>query len=295
MSEVFRTPDERFEALDGYSFAPHCMDLARSLEGLRMHFVDEGEGSPVLLLHGEPTWAYLYRKMIPSLAASHRVLAPDFIGFGRSDKVTERGWYSYDGHVESLRQFVEQLDLHDVTLVVQDWGGPIGLRYAVECPERIARLVILNTGIFRPGPNWPSPGFLAWRAFAESTPDLPIGMVLQGATATDLSPDVLAGYEAPFPDAASKAGAAAFPLLVPMTEEDPGADAMVATGEALASWDKPTLVAFSDQDPVFPQKAGERLADRIPGATFTPIAGASHFLQEDKGEAIADHILAFVG
>jgi haloalkane dehalogenase len=295
MADVFRTPEERFGDLDGYSFEPSYLDLAGDLAGLRLHFVDEAEGDPILLLHGEPTWAYLYRKMIPALAGSGRVVAPDYIGFGRSDKVTDIGWYSYDRHVDSIEQLVEELDLTGITIVVQDWGGPIGLRCAVEHPDRFARLVILNTGIFRPGPNWPSEGFLQWRNFAERNPDLPIGFVLQGATTTELSDATVAGYEAPFPTPESKAGAAAFPLIVPMSEEDPGAKEMAEVSEALARWEKPTLVAFSDSDPVFPLRAGERMAERIPGAgPFVPIEGASHFLQEDRGEDIAAVIVSFL-
>lgn len=295
MADVFRTPDERFGDLDGYAFEPSYLDLAGDLAGLRLHFVDEGEGHPILLLHGEPTWAYLYRKMIPALAGSGRVVAPDYIGFGRSDKVTDIGWYSYDRHVDSIEQLVEELDLTGITIVVQDWGGPIGLRCAVENTDRFARLVILNTGIFRPGPNWPSEGFLQWRNFAERNPDLPIGFVLQGATTTELSDATVAGYEAPFPTPQSKAGAAAFPLIVPISEEDPGAKEMAEVSEALARWERPTLVAFSDSDPVFPLRAGERMAERIPGAgPFVPIDGASHFLQEDKGKQIAAVILSFL-
>lgn len=291
--DVTRTPDERFENLPGYAFAPHYLELEDDLSGLRLHYVEEGGGTPILLLHGEPTWSYLYRNMIPLLARSGRVVAPDLIGFGRSDKVTEIGWYSYDRHVGSIVQLVERLDLSGITLVVQDWGGPIGLRVAVEHRERFDRLVILNTGIFRPGPNWPTPGFLQWRSFAESNPDLPIGFLIQGGTATELAEDVIAAYEAPFPDAASKAGAAALPLLVPLDEDDPGAREMIGVADHLTRWEGPVLVAFSDKDPIFPQSAGERLAERIPGARFVPIEGASHFLQEDQGEAIAAHIAAF--
>ena len=295
MNEVFRTPDERFESLVGYAFDPHYAELRGDLDGLRMHYVDEGEGAPVLLLHGEPTWAYLYRKMIPALAGLGRVVVPDLIGFGRSDKPTDRAWYSYDRHCSAIVQLIEDLELNDITIVVQDWGGPIGLRVAVENEERFARLVILNTGIFRPGPRWPNPGFLAWREFAEKNPDLPIGSIIQGATTSDLTPEVIAAYEAPFPDAASKAGAAQFPLLVPLTEDDPGAAEMGATADALTRWEKPALVAFSDSDPIFPQRAGEKLAERIPGAVdFVPIEGASNFLQEDKGEDIAQHIARFL-
>ena len=296
MAEVFRTPDERFEGLEGYAFSPNYCDLGGSLGGLRMHHVDEGSGDPILLLHGEPTWAYLYRKMIPLLSKSSRVIAPDLIGFGRSDKVTDIGWYTYDAHCDSVVQLLEALDLNDITLVVQDWGGPIGLRVATEHPERFARLVILNTGVFRPGPGWPTPGFSAWRTWAEQNPDMPIGFVIQGATVTDLPDAVIAGYEAPFPTPESKAGPASFPLLVPLTEEDPGAAEMAVVRERVDAWTKPALVCFSDSDPVFPQRAGEKMAERIPGAAdFVPIAGAGHFLQEDRGEEIAAHVGRFIG
>lgn len=295
MTEVFRTPDERFDGLPGYPFAPRYLELGRALGGLRMHFVEEGSGDPILLLHGEPTWSYLYRKMIPSLSQERRVIAPDLIGFGRSDKPTDRDWYTYDRHCDSIVQLIEHLDLGDITVVVQDWGGPIGLRVATEHPDRFAGLVILNTGVFRPGPRWPSPGFVAWREYAANNPDLPIGSIIQGATATHLPDDVVAAYEAPFPDAPSKAGAARFPLLVPMTADDAGAVEMGRVADALTRWEKPALVAFSDSDPIFPQRAGEKLAERIPGAVgFVPIEGASHFLQEDKGEGIAAHILSFL-
>ena len=296
--DVFRTPDERFTGLTAYTFEPNYADLSGEMAGLRMHYVQAGEpggSETILLLHGEPTWAFLYRKMIPGLASSARVIAPDFIGFGRSDKVTEIGWYSYQRHCDALLQLIEALDLSNITLVVQDWGGPIGLRVATENPDRFARLVILNTGVFRPGPGWPTPGFAAWRKWAEENPDMPIGSVIQGATSSELPDDVIAGYEAPFPNPASKAGAAAFPLLVPLTADDPGAAEMAAVREALGRWEKPALVAFSDSDPIFPLRAGERMAERIPGAVgFVGIEGASHFLQEDAGEEIAGHVAAFI-
>lgn len=292
--DVFRTPDDRFDDLPGYPFAPNYFDLSGDLDGLRMHYLDEGDGDVVLCLHGEPTWSYLYRKMIPGLSASHRVIAPDYVGFGRSDKPTDISWYSYDRHVDSIVQLLEHLEVRNVTICVQDWGGPIGLRVAVEHPERFARLVILNTGIMRPGPNWPTPAFMQWRDFAEKNPDLPVGFIIQASTVTDLSPEVIAGYEAPWPDAASKAGVAAFPLLVPLSEDDPGAAEMIRTGNALSGWGAPVLVAFSDSDPIFPQEAGIRMSERIPGATFVPIADASHFLQEDKGQEIAAVIGSFL-
>ena len=290
-TEIFRTPDDRFERLPGYDFAPHYAEI----DGLRLHYVDEGarEGTPIVCFHGEPTWAYLYRKMLPPLvAAGHRVICPDYAGFGRSDKPTDRGWYSYDGHVELMTALLDRLELRGATVVVQDWGGPIGLRWAVEHEERVERLVVLNTGIFT---GRVSKGFLAWRDFAQKNPDLPVGFVLQGATKSELAPEVVAAYEAPFPSPESKAGAAQFPLLVPTEEDGPGASQMRAVADALSRWQKPALVAFSDSDPVFPHpKSGQVFCDRIPGARpQVTIAGAAHFLQEDEGEQITDEMLAF--
>jgi haloalkane dehalogenase len=285
--DVFRTPDERFESLPGFPYQPHY----RTVDDLRLHHVDEGSGGTVLCFHGEPTWSYLYRHMLDRLVfAGHRVVCPDFVGFGRSDKPTDRGWYSYERHVESVTGHLEQVELEDVTVVVQDWGGPIGLRWAVEHPHLVARLVILNTGLFS---GRVSKGFMAWRDFAERTPDLPIGMIVQGATTTDLPDDVVAAYEAPFPTAESKAGAAQFPLLVPLGPEDVGAAEMAAVREALSAWDKPVLVAFSDTDPVFPYpRSGEQFTLLIPTAgEQVRIEGAAHFLQEDRGVEIVEAML----
>jgi haloalkane dehalogenase len=291
VAEVFRTPDERFAGLSGYPFEPHYAEVG----GLRMHYVDEGAGEPIVCFHGEPSWAYLYRKIVPPLVdGGHRVVCPDLVGFGRSDKPTDRGWYSYDRHTEQVSRLLAGLDLERATVVVQDWGGPIGLRWAVENSDRVARLVVMNTGLFT---GRVSKGFLAWRDFAERNPDLPVGFVVQGATSTELPDDVVAAYEAPFPTPESKAGAAQFPLLVPTEEGAPGAAEMLAVIEQLRAWDKPALVAFSDQDPVFPfPQAGEQFAQMIPGAgEQVRIEGASHFLQEDRGELIAKHILRFSG
>jgi haloalkane dehalogenase len=287
--DVFRTPDERFADLPGYDFEPHYAQVG----DLRMHYLDEGEGPPVVCFHGEPSWAYLYRTMIaPLVAGGHRVVCPDLAGFGRSDKPTDQGWYSYDRHVATVSAVLEELDLSDATVVVQDWGGPIGLRWAVQNANRVAALVILNTGLFT---GRVSKGFMQWRDFAERNPDLPIGFVVNGATATELAPEVVAAYEAPFPDAASKAGAARFPLLVPIAEGDPGAKEMAEVREALGRWDKPALVAFSDSDPVFPYpKSGEQFTGLIPVAgEQVCIEGAAHFLQEDRGERIAEEILSW--
>ena len=287
--DVFRTPDERFEALSGYDFDAHYQEI----DGLRLHYVDEGSGDPVVLFHGEPTWAYLYRKMITPLATRHRVIAPDYAGFGRSDKPTDRSFYTYDRHNELIAGLLEQLDLQRATVVVQDWGGPIGLRWAVENRDRVARLVIMNTALFV-ADSKPSEAFMAWRDFAERNPDLPIGFVLQSATKMELPQDVLDGYEAPFPNAESKAGAAQFPLIVPLEPNDPAAVKMSEIREELKRWEKPVLVAFSDSDPIFQPKVGQTLVDEIPGAEeLKVIEGASHFLQEDQGAKIADEILAF--
>ena len=292
--DVYRTPDARFQDLPGYPFKPHYAEVG----GMRMHYLDEGQGDPILLLHGEPDWSYLYRKMIPILATAFRVIAPDYLGFGRSDKPTDISWYTYDRHTESIQALVEHLDLHGVTLVVQDWGGPIGLRVATEMTDRFARLVILNTGLFSPGAGWPSEGFMSWRNFAERVGlDLPVGKVMQSSCATELDPETLAAYEAPWPTRESKAGVAAFPLLVPIRPGDPGAAEMDRVRESLKTWNVPALVMFSDGDPVFKPEVGQRFAEMLPGShdVMDLIRGASHMLQEDKGEEIANRILDWVG
>jgi haloalkane dehalogenase len=289
--DVFRTPDERFENLPGYEYEPHYVEV----DDLRLHHIDEGSGPTVLCFHGEPDWSYLYRHMVDALVArGQRVVCPDLVGFGRSDKPTDQGWYTYERHVEFATRHLDQLDLQDVTVVVQDWGGPIGLRWAVEHGDQVGRLVILNTGLFT---GRVSKGFMAWREFAERTPDLPIGRIMQGATTTDLDPEIVAAYEAPFPTPESKAGAQRFPLLVPLTPDDPGAAEMLSVKHALSWWDKPTLVAFSDGDPVFPYpKSGEQFTSLIPAAgEQVRIEGAAHFLQEDRGAAIVDAMLAAFG
>jgi haloalkane dehalogenase len=289
--DVFRTPDDRFENLPGFPYEPHYVEV----DGLRLHHVDEGSGQTVLCFHGEPSWGYLYRHTLERLVETgHRVVCPDLVGFGRSDKPTDQGWYTYERHVETVTAHLDQVELDDVTVVVQDWGGPIGLRWAVQHADQVGRLVILNTGLFT---GRVSRGFMAWREFAERTPDLPIGMIIQGATTTDLPAGVVAAYEAPFPNAESKAGAQRFPLLVPLTEDEPGVPEMIETREALASWDKPALVAFSDTDPVFPYpRAGERFVELLPTVDDqVRIEGAAHFLQEDRGRQIADAMLAAFG
>ena len=288
---VFRTPDERFEELPGYPYAPNYVEV----DGVRLHHIDEGEGPTVLCFHGEPDWSYLYRHMLDALVdAGHRVVCPDLVGFGRSDKPTEQAWYTYERHVEFVTRHLEQIELDDVTVVVQDWGGPIGLRWAVEHAEQVGRLVVMNTGLFT---GTVSKGFMAWREFAERTPDLPIGMIMQSATTTELAPEIVAAYEAPFPTPESKAGAQRFPLIVPLSAEDPGAREMAAVQDALGGWQKPALVAFSDSDPVFPYpQSGEVFTQLLPEAgEQVRIEGAAHFLQEDRGPQIVEAILARFG
>jgi len=288
--EVYRTPDERFEGLPGYDFEPRYVEQ----DGLRMHYVEEGAGAPVLLLHGEPSWAFLYRKMIPSLAAVARVVAPDYFGFGRSDKPTRIEEYSYDFHYASIEQLAQDLDVRDATVVVQDWGGPVGLRLAVEQPGRVARLVILNTGIG--AGRAPSPEWLRFREFVRRVgTDLVPGQLVRISCVSELADDVVAGYDAPFPTPESKAGVLAFPELVPTEVDHPSAPKMLEVRAALEQWDKPALVLFSDSDPIFSPAAAERLAARIPGAGPAEIvAAAAHFLQEEKGEEIAERIVSFL-
>jgi haloalkane dehalogenase len=287
---AYRTPDERFEGLPGYSFEPHYANQG----GLRMHYVDEGSGDPVLLLHGEPTWAFLYRKMIPRIAGIARVVAPDYFGFGRSDKPTRIEDYSYDFHYAAIERLVDELDLRELTVVVQDWGGPIGLRLAVERPARVARLVVLNTGIG--AGRAPSPEWLRFRDFMRRVGiEIVPGQLVRVSVVSELAADVVEAYNAPFPTPESKAGVLAFPELVPTELDHPSAATMLEVRSALESWEKPALVLFSDSDPIFTPAAAERMASRIPGAGPAEIvAGAGHFLQEEKGEEIAERIVRFL-
>jgi haloalkane dehalogenase len=288
---VYRTPHERFERLPGYAFRPRYVDQ----DGLRMHYVDEGNGEPILLLHGEPTWSFLYRKLIPPLSRSSRVLAPDYFGFGRSDKPVERSWYSFDRHYLSIERFVDELDLRDLTLVVHDWGGPIGLRLAVERPECVGRLVITQTGLL--AGRAPSEEWLRFRELVRRVgTEFQAGRLVQISCVTQLADEVVAAYDAPFPVSESKAGALMFPELVPTEPDHPSAHKMLEVREALKSWDRPALVVFSDSDPIFSPRVGEGFAELIPGAEPAEmLAGAGHFLQEDRGEDLGERIAAWLG
>lgn len=299
---LLRTPDERFRDLPAYDFVPHYVQFGAA----RVHYVDEGKGETVLLLHGEPSWCFLYRKMVPPLvAAGYRAVAPDFIGFGRSDKYAEIDDYTYQMHVDTLWSFIQQLGLRDLTFVMQDWGGLIGLRVAAEHPEVTARLVVMNTGLPAGdlGPKTPPDDelntgipFLRWRKFSREVADLPVGQLLQTATVSELPPDVVRAYEAPFPDVTYKAGAKAWPSLVPMFEDMPGVEENRRARAVLAEWRKPAITLFSDSDPI--TRGGDvTFRALIPSARDEPeitIRDAGHFLQEDKGEELATVVVSFI-
>jgi haloalkane dehalogenase len=293
--EILRTPDDRFEGLPGYDFRPHYTEVGR----VRMHYVDEGpdDAPPVLLLHGEPSWSFLYRKMIPVLShAGLRAIAPDLIGFGRSDKPVERSTYTYQRHVDWVSRFIAALELTDITLVCQDWGGLIGLRLAAEQPHRFARIVAANT--FLPTGDSPaSEAFKSWRKYSQEAPDFDAGSIVQMGCTSHLPPEVVAAYNAPFPDERYKAGARQFPTLVPISPDDPATAANRKAWESLRRWQKPFLTAFSDSDPIT-RGADVLLRNEIPGTQeqkHTTITAAGHFLQEDKGEELANVVVEFVG
>ena len=285
--DVLRTPDSRFADLPDFPWEPR---YAQTSDDLRMAYLDEGTGPVVLLLHGEPSWSYLYRTMIPVLVdAGYRVIAPDLIGFGRSDKPAQLADYTYARHMEWLRSVIfDALDLTDITLVCQDWGGLLGLRMVAEHPDRFSRVVAANTGLPDGTRRLPEAWWL-FHDFVQATPDLPIGFLVKSGCATEMSPEVMAAYDAPFPDASYKAGARAFPGLIPQDPDNPATPDNQRAWEVLRTWDKPFLCAFSDSDPI--TGGGDRdLIAKIPGTAGQPhttIAGGGHFLQEDRGPALA--------
>jgi len=294
MRDCVRTPDSRFEGLPDYDYAPHYVDI----DSMRMHYVDEGprDGEVVLLLHGEPSWSYLYRHMIPPLRdAGLRVIAPDLIGFGKSDKPTRKTDYSYAGHVGWMTAFIEALDLSGINLFCQDWGSLIGLRVAAENEHRFARIALGN-GALPTGDQAIPKAFKIWRTFALYSPWFPIGRILQMGTVDELSAAEVAAYDAPFPSARYKAGARAFPKLVPTTPDDPARDANRAAWDVFRQWTKPFLTTFSNRDPIM--RGGEKVwQDSVPGAQgqeHVIIRNAGHFLQDDKGPELAEVLIRFI-
>ena len=292
--KALRTPDARFDNLIDYAFTPRYLEV----DGLRLHYVDEGpaDADPVLLLHGEPSWSYLYRHMIPPLVAGgHRVIAPDLIGFGKSDKPANKNDYSYAGHVDWMRQFIERIDLGNITLFCQDWGSLIGLRVAAENEHRFARIVLSNGGLPTGDQEMPK-AFKIWRAFALYSPWFPIGRIIQAGTVAELPANVVAAYDAPFPSSQYKAGARAFPALVPTRPDNPASAANRAAWEAYGKWEKPFLTSFSNRDPI--TRGGEKpWQTHVPGASkqnHVKIKNAGHFLQEEKAPELAAVLNEFV-
>lgn len=294
MTDAVRTPEDRFRDLPDFPYEPHHGEW----EGLRLARIDEGprDAPTVVLLHGEPTWSFLYRRMIPPLlAAGLRVVAPDLPGFGRSDKPTDRGWYSWRRMYDAVGAQIELAGVEGpLILVVHDWGGVAGLPWAVDHSERLAGLVILDTALYVPGAE-PSPAWQAFRDFVERSDQLPSGFLVQGGSATELPDEVVAAYDAPFHEDAAHAGALALPVVVPTGDDDEGAREQWAANQALASFEVPTLILWGEDDQILTPRIGRRWADTIPGCvgmeTFSP---ASHFLQEDQGPVLGERIATFV-
>ncbi|MGH1366402.1 MAG: haloalkane dehalogenase [Calditrichia bacterium] len=293
--KALRTPDSQFQNLPGYNFQPNYCDV----DDLRMHYVDENPDGDetVVMLHGEPSWSYLYRKMIPRFAAAgHRAIAPDLIGFGRSDKPEKQEDYTYQKHIDWMKALLfEHLNLQDITLFVQDWGGLIGLRLVAENPEKFKRLVIANT--FLPtGDQGANDAFMQWQKLSQTIEIFDVGRIINKATVSPLSPEVIAAYDSPFPDERYKSGARIFPMLVPITPDNPASASNRAAWQKLVTFDKPVLTLFSDKDPIM-SGLDRIFQSKLPGAAGQPhdtIRDAGHFLQEDKGEEIADKITAFI-
>ena len=291
MTEILRTPDEAFAAVPDYPYEPHYFDW----HGIRMHYLDEGAGPPVILFHGEPTWSFLYRKVIPPLVeAGYRCIAPDYVGLGKSDKPVGDAFYTYDMHTESVTALLGSLELEDATVVGQDWGGPIGLRYAVGHEATVSRLVILNTGLFTGRGTMPE-AWLRFRDWVARTPDMPVDYLMARSEAHPWGEAVLAAYGAPFPTVDHKAGVRRFPMMVPLSADDPGATEMLEVRRQLGRWEHPAYVLFSTGDPVFTPRTGERFAELIPGAgPLETIDDAGHFLQEDQGDEVGRRIAAWL-
>ena len=289
-----RTPDDRFANVPGYPFKPNYVEV----DGLRIHYLDEGSNADetVLLLHGEPSWSYLYRKMIPILTnAGFRAVAPDLVGFGKSDKPVDREAFTYQSHVDWVAGFIQNLDLQNMTLIGQDWGGLIGLRLAAENEARFKRIVAANT--FLPtGDRKPGEAFFRWREFSQQTPVFNVGKIVNGGCVSDMPAEIIAAYDAPFPDESHKAGARQFPMIVPVTPDDPASIPNRKAWQVLQKWQKPFLTAFSNSDPI--TRGGDAIFQKlIPGAQnqkHTIIKGAGHFLQEDKGEDLANVVVQFI-
>ncbi len=294
MMEIIRTPDERFENLAGYDFRPNYLHV----NGLRLHYVDEGTvaSETILLMHGEPSWAFLYRHMIPPLVESgFRVIAPDLIGFGRSDKPMKQADHSYQKHVEWIASWMKTINLKNITMFCQDWGSLIGLRVAIENKERFKRIILANGGL-PTGEQRMNEAFLRWREFSRNSRQFKIERIIQGGTVTKLTKKVLQGYAAPFPDDSYMAGARIMPSLVPISTDDPEHEANKRAIEEYKKWDIPFLTAFSDKDPI--TRGGEKFwQENVPGARNQDhiiIKNAGHFLQEDKGSEIAEVIIKFI-
>jgi haloalkane dehalogenase len=298
--DLLRTPEERFRDLPGFPFGPRYVEVDDGEGGrLRVAYVDDGpeDAETVLLLHGEPSWSYLYRSIVPVLVqAGLRAVAPDLVGFGRSDKPADRADYTYARHVEWMRSALfDRLGLRDVTLVAQDWGGLIGLRLVAEHPDRFARVVVANTGL-PTGDHPMSDAFLAWQRYSQEAPDFRVGRIVSNGCATPLPPEVVAAYDAPFPDDSYKAAARAFPALVPTRPDDPAAAANRAAWQVLRRWDRPFLTAFSDSDPI--TRGGDASFQKlVPGAAgreHVTLPGGGHFLQEDVGPRLAQIVVDLV-
>ena len=277
-----RTPEESLRGLPNFPFESSYEEI----DGLRLAYLDEGQGEPVVFFPGEPTWSYLWRKVIPPVRdAGYRCIAPDYAGFGRSDKPTDLGWYTYDRHVELMSALLERLDVRGATAVVHDWGGPIGLRLAVEHPERFSRLVIMETGPFT-GQQRMSETWLKFREYVRKNADVPVGFLVRAGCKNDPGDDVIAAYEAPFPNAESKAGPRSFPLILPTDPDAPGAAEGRRVADALRLDERPTLVLWADSDNVLPLSVGEQVSSRLDFPAPRPIENAGHYLQEDAGEEI---------